>query len=155
MTLEKMNLHPVEAVAKKLGVTTRTLQNWQKAEKIVIHKIGRNRCIDNETLQTLLTSTAKPEVVILYACGSATECIKHKAQLNTYAQQKGYLNAKIVLDIASEVDDTRPNLLRTLSVGTATKIVVLNKQNLARVGYPYIEVLLQHLGIVLECVEPS
>jgi predicted site-specific integrase-resolvase len=58
----------------------------------------------------------------------------------------------VVKEIASGVNDSRPNLLALLKDRQATRIVVEHKDRLTRFGFRYLETLLEIQGRTIEVV---
>src|SRR5437660_10704817 len=58
---------------------------------------------------------------------------------STYAASRGYQVTKIVQEIASGMNDTRPKLLKLLTDPQIGKIVVEHRDRLTRFGFIYIE----------------
>ena len=62
---------------------------------------------------------------------------------------------KIVQEIASGMNDTRPKLLKLLTDPHIGKVVVEHRDRLARFGFVYIEQLFQMQGRTLEVMFPT
>lgn len=65
---------------------------------------------------------------------------------------KGYQVHKIVKEVGSGVNDSRPQLLKLISDPTITRIVVERKDRLTRFGFNYIEQLFKLQGRQIEVV---
>ena len=93
---------------------------------------------------------------MIYACVSSTE---HKENLERQAERlvqyctvRGYQVAQIVKEIASGVNDSRPQLLALLKDQQATRLVLEHKDRLTRFGFRYLETLLELQGRTIEVV---
>lgn len=101
----------------------------------------------------------KPQRVAIYARVSLPE---HQANLDRQAEQllsycaaKGYQVGKIVKEIASGVNDSRPKLLALLEDQAITLIVVEQKDRLTRFGFRFLDTLLRGQGRALEVVNEA
>lgn len=76
-------------------------------------------------------------------------------RLVVYCMAKGYQVSKVVKEIGSGVNDSRPKLLALLEDTSITLIVVEHKERLSRFGVRYIETLLRVQQRRLEIVNES
>lgn len=67
-------------------------------------------------------------------------------RVQDFCAAKGWRIDKVVKEIASGVNDERPKLIKILTDQSVGRIVVEHKDRLTRVGYNYIDVLLQQRG---------
>ena len=96
------------------------------------------------------------ERVAIYARVSSAE---HKENLERQAERlthyctvRGYQVAHLVKEVASGVNDSRPQLLALLKDQQVTRIVVEHKDRLTRFGFRYLETLLELQGRTIEVV---
>jgi predicted site-specific integrase-resolvase len=98
----------------------------------------------------------KGEKTAIYTRVSATENKSNLEQqsdrLLSYCMAKGYQVYKIVKEVGSGVNDSRPQLLKLISDPTITRIVVEHKDRLTRFGFNYIEQLFKLQGRQIEVV---
>lgn len=101
-------------------------------------------------------SISHPSRVAVYTRVSAAEnkpnLDRQAERLVAYCTAKGYQVQKIVKEVGSGVNDSRPKLLALLEDQTITHIVVEHKDRLTRFGFRYIETLLRGQGRQIEVV---
>ncbi len=89
----------------------------------------------------------RPMKVAIYTRVSAAENKDNldgqAIRLRDYCAAKGYPVTRVVKEIGSGVNDTRPKLLKLLTDPSVNLIVVEHKDRLTRFGYHYIEQLLK------------
>ena len=142
--------------AKQEGVRYETAWRWFRDGKIAGHRVGKHTIlIDEEKTGTC----SPPERVAIYARVSSAEnkpnLDSQAERLLAYCSAKGYQVAKVVKEIGSGVNDSRPKLLGLLEDVNTTVIVVEHKDRLSRFGVRYIETLLRVQGRRLEIVNES
>src|SRR5579885_1175156 len=76
-------------------------------------------------------------------------------RLVSYCAAKGYQVSKVVKEIASGVNDSRPKLLALLEDQAITLIVVEHRDRLTRFGFRYLDTLLKGQGRSLEVVNQA
>ena len=144
-------------VANKLGITKRTLYNWEKENKITfIKKNGLNYITFDDYCDLAHIKNEKEEKIVIYCRVSSSE---NKDNLNSQAERlqlyclaKGYKIYKIIKEIGSGINDNRPKLINLLEKDDFTKIVVEHKDRLTRIGFNYIKVLLENKNKQIEVV---
>jgi putative resolvase len=102
---------------------------------------------------------ASEERVAIYARVSSAE---HRENLERQAERlmqycaiRGYRVVKLVKEIGSGVNDSRPKLLSLLRDPLITRVVVEHKDRLTRFGFRYIETLLAIQGRTIEVAGPA
>jgi len=138
--------------AKAQGVRYETAWRWFRDGKIKGRQIGRTIIVETETEEVHITS----QRVAVYARVSSTE---NKSNLESQAERlvayctaKGYQIAKVVKEIGSGVNDSRPKFLALLEDQSIGLIVVEHKDRGTRFGFRYIETLLKGQGRTIEVV---
>src|SRR5262245_43698150 len=141
--------------AKEQGISYRTAFRWWKAGQIPGYQAPTGTII----VQEPKAEAARAQRVALYARVSSYE---HQATLDqqterllSYCAAKGYQVNKVVKEIASGVNDSRPKLLTLLEDQAITLIVVEHKDRLTRFGFRYLETLLRGQGRALEVVNEA
>ena len=141
--------------AKQQGISYRTAFRWWKAGQIPGYQAPTGTII----VQEPKAETAQAQRVAIYARVSSHE---HQANLDrqaerllSYCAAKGYRVSKVVKEIASGVNDSRPKLLALLEDQAVTLIVVEHKDRLTRFGYRYLDTLLKGQGRALEVVNEA
>jgi predicted site-specific integrase-resolvase len=143
--------------AKKMGVTYKTAWLWWKAGKLSGYQLDTGTIIITDGSTT--SSTERGQRVAVYTRVSAAE---NKPNLNAQADRlvaycvaKGYQVQKVVKEVGSGVNDSRPKLLALLEDTTISIIVVEQKDRLTRFGFRYIETLLRGQGRQVEVVNQA
>ena len=80
---------------------------------------------------------------------------KLKESLPTYCTAKGYQVAKVIKEIGSGVNDSRPKFLALLEDQSIGLIVVEHKDRSTCFGFHYIEMLLRGQGRSIEVVNQA
>jgi predicted site-specific integrase-resolvase len=142
--------------AKQMGVRYETAWRWFRDGKIQGQRIGPHTIIITEGEHP---PEEKPQRVAIYSRVSAHE---HQANLDRQAERlvayctaKGYQVSKVVKEIASGVNDSRPKLLALLEDQSITLMVVEHQDRLTRFGFRYLETLLKGQGRALEVVNEA
>lgn len=143
--------------AKDLGVTKMTLWNWKYEGKIQFHKIGSMNYIDQETYDKFLGIKQIKETKCVIYCRVSSSMNKsnletQRERLLSYCNAKGYKVSKVVEEIGSGLNDTRPKLQKLIKEQDFTIIVIEHKDRLTRFGFNFIETLLNKNDIKIECV---
>jgi putative resolvase len=138
--------------AKEKGVSYKTAWRWYSSGQIKGRRYGRTIIVDEE-IETQRVPTQK---VAVYARVSSTEnksnLESQTERLSAYCAAKGYQVTKVVKEIGSGVNDSRPKLLALLADQSIHLIVVEHKDRLTRFGFRYIETLLKGQGREIEVV---
>jgi len=140
--------------AKKMGVSYRTAFRWWKAGKLDAYQLDTGTVIVREPL-----ASEAPANVALYARVSSAdqkEDLERQIQrLKDYAASRGYQVTKIVSELASGLNDSRPKFLKLLTDASIGVIVVEHRDRATRFGLTYIEQLMHMQGRRLEVIFPS
>ena len=144
----------LSAYAKKMGVSYKTAFRWWKAGKLDAYQLDTGTVIVREPAQPQESTQ-----VALYARVSSAdqkEDLERQMQrLKDYAASKGYQVSRMVSELASGLNDSRPKLLKLLTDLSIGVIVVEHRDRLTRFGFNYIEQLMQTQGRRLEVIFPS
>jgi len=137
--------------AKQQGISYKTALRWFKSGAIKGYQAPSGTIII-----TVDEPIKKPEKVAIYARVSSAEQkanLERQAEcLSQYCEARGYQVVKIVKEVASGLNDSRPKLLALLKDTSITRIVVEHKDRLTRFGANYIEMLFETQGRTLEVV---
>ncbi len=138
--------------AKTKGVSYKTAWRWFCDGQIKGRRYGRTIIVEEE-IETQVVASQK---VAVYARVSSAEnksnLDSQAGRLVAYCTAKGYQIAKVVKEIGSGVNDSRPKLLAMLADQSINLIVVEHKDRLTRFGFRYIETLLKGQGRSVEVV---
>lgn len=142
--------------ARQQGIRYETAWRWFRDGKITGRRIGKHTILIDEGQPLLDLSKRK---IAIYARVSSAE---HKTNLDSQAERlvayctaKGYQIAKVVKEIGSGVNDSRPKLLALLEDQSIMLIVVEHKDRLSRFGVRYIETLLRSQNRRIEIVNEA
>ena len=140
--------------AKKMGVSYKTAFRWWKAGKLDAYQLDTGTVIVREPAQPQEAMS-----VALYARvseASQKEDLERQLQrLKDYAAARGYQVTKIVSELASGLNESRPKFLELLTDASIGVIVVEHRNRATRFGLTYIEQLMQMQGRRLEVIFPS
>lgn len=143
--------------AKQMGVRYETAWRWFRDGKIQGQRIGPHTIIITEGERP--SEEGKPQRMAIYARVSSAEpqanLDRQAERLVAYCTAKGYQVNKVVKEIASGVNDSRPKLLALLEDQSITLIVVEHKDRLTRFGFRYLDTLLRGQGRALEVVNEA
>jgi predicted site-specific integrase-resolvase len=138
--------------AKQHGVRYETAWRWFRDGKIKGHRVGEHTILIDEDVQ----EPSAAQKIAVYARVSSAEnksnLDSQAERLSAYCTAKGYQVAKVVKEIGSGVNDSRPKLLTMLADQSINLIVVEHKDRLTRFGFRYIETLLKGQGRSVEVV---
>ena len=141
--------------AKAKGVSYKTAWRWYSSGQIKGRRYGRTIIVD-EDMEIQVVASQK---VAVYARVSSTEnksSLESQAQrLVAYCTAKGYQVAKVVKEIGSGVNDSRPKFLSLLEDQSMSLIVIEHKDRGTRFGFRYIETLLRGQGRSIEVVNQA
>ena len=144
----------LSAYAKQMGVSYKTAFRWWKAGKLDAYQLDTGTVIVREPL-----ASGAPANVALYARVSSAdqkEDVERQVQrLKDYAAARGYQVTKIVSELASGLNESRPKFLKLLTDASIGVIVVEQRDRATRFGLTYIEQLMQMQGRRLEVIFPS
>ena len=141
--------------AKAKGVRYETAWRWFRDGQIKGRRFGRTIIVEED----VEVQVAISQKVTVYARVSSAENMSNldsqAERLVAYCTAKGYQVAKVVKEIGSGVNDSRPKLLTILADQSINLIVVEHKDRLTRFGFRYIETLLKGQGRSIEVVNTA
>ena len=141
--------------AKQMNVSYKTAFRWWRAGRLDAYQLDTGTIIVRDPLP----ETLSPKGIAFYARvstqGQKADLDRQVERLKTYAASRGYQVTKIVQEIASGMNDTRPKLLKLLTDPQIGKIVVEHRDRLTRFGFVYIEQLFAMQGRSLEVMFPT
>ncbi|SRR5579875_57280 len=144
---------------KLLGVTTRTIQRWDKEGKIkVVRTIGGRRRIPESEIKRVL-GLKEERVVVGYARVSSStrrdDLERQKQLILNYAKDRGYGEVQILTDIGSGLNEKRKSFARLLDMVSdkkASKVVVAYEDRLTRFGFETLRRMFSAFGTNIEVV---
>lgn len=142
----------LSAYAKKLGIHYKTAWRWYADGKLDAYRTDSGTIIVRE-------QSDSPKGIALYARVSSADqkadLERQLERLQTYAIAKGYKVDKMITELASGLNDTRPKLTALLKDKSIGIIVVEHRERLTRFGFNYIVNLLELQGRSIEVVFPQ
>jgi putative resolvase len=152
-------LYTLKEVKKLLGVTTKTIQRWDKEGKIrVVRTIGGRRRIPESEIKRIL-GLKEERVVVGYARVSSTtqkdDLERQKQLLHSYAKDRGYGEIQILSDVGSGLNENRKGFLKLLEMVAerkVSKVIIAYKDRLTRFGFETLRKLFQAFGTAIEVV---
>ena len=139
--------------AKQQGVRYETAWRWFLDGKIKGRRIGAHTILVEEEVERSAPRAARVAIYARVSEASNKSNLESQAErLVAYCAAKGYQVAKVVKEIGSGVNDSRPKLLALLEDQSLTLIVVEHKDRLTRFGFRYLETLLRGQGRAIEVI---
>src|SRR5258708_17298828 len=137
--------------AKQQGISYRTAFRWWQAGQIPGYQAATGTIMVHDpktgAAAAAAAAAAAPQRVAIYARVSSHE---HQANVDrpaerlvSYCAAKGYQVSKVVKEMASGVNDSRPQLLALLEDQAITLIVVEHHDRLTRFAFRYLDTLLR------------
>jgi putative resolvase len=151
-------LYTLKEAKKLLGVTTRTIQRWDKEGKIrVVRTIGGRRRIPESEIKRILGVKEEEErVVVGYARVSSTtqkdDLERQKQLIRSYAENG---EIQILSDVGSGLNENRKGFLRLLEMVTerkVSKVIIVYEDRLTRFGFETLRRVFQVFGTAIEVI---
>jgi putative resolvase len=152
-------LYALKEAKRLLGVTTWTIQQWDRRGKIkCVRTVGGRRRIPESEIKRIL-GLREERSIVGYARVSSTiqkDDLKRQKQLiQGYAKEKGYEEIQILADVGSGLNENRKNFLRLLEMITerkVSKVIVAYEDRLVRFGFETLSRIFQTFGTVIEVI---
>lgn len=152
-------LYTLKEAKKLLGVTTRTIQRWDKDGKIrVFRTVGGRRRIPESEVKRIL-GLREERIIVGYARVSSStqrdDLERQKHSIMAYAEERGYGEIQILSDIGSGLNENRKNFLKLLemvSKGDVSKVIVAYEDRLSRFGFGTLSKLFSAFGTTIEAI---
>ncbi len=141
--------------AKQMGVHYKTAFRWWKAGKLDAYQLDTGTVIVREPVEVLQPARGIALYARVSTQGQKADLERQVERLKTYAASRGYQVTKVVQEIASGMNDSRPKLLKVLMDKQIGMIVIEHRDRLTRFGFAYIEQLLQLQGRHIEVMFPT
>jgi putative resolvase len=138
--------------ARLQGISYRTAWRWYKAGKIQGHQMDTGTILVTEPLPMKeLPATSKVAVYTRVSSSENRSNLDSQAErVVAYCTARGYQVSKVVKEIGSGVNDSRPKFLALLADPSIGRIVIEHKDRGTRFGFRYIETLLKTCGREIE-----
>jgi len=144
--------YTLKEASKILGVTVKTLQNWDRQGKIrVVRTPGGRRRIPESEIKRILGIQEERKIIGYARVSSRTQKDDLNRQIQTikeFAKEKGW-NIEILKDIGSGLNEKRKNYQKLLKMVTnkeVSKVIITYPDRLARFGFETLKTLFQAFG---------
>jgi len=144
--------YTLKEASKILGVTVKTLQNWDKQGKIrVVRTVGGRRRIPESEIRRILGIQEKRKIIGYARVSSRTQKDDLNRQVRTikeFAKEKGW-DIEILKDIGSGLNEKRKNYQKLLKMVTnkeVSKVIITYPDRLTRFGFETLKTLFQAFG---------
>jgi putative resolvase len=152
-------LYTLKEAKKLLGVTTRTIQRWDKEGKIrVVRTVGGRRRIPESEIKRIL-GLREERVVVGYARVSSTaqrdDLERQKQSIKDYAVKMGYGEIQVLVDVGSGLNENRKGFLKLLDMVAerkVSKVIIAYEDRLTRFGFGTLRRLFQAFGTSIEVI---
>jgi putative resolvase len=141
--------------AKRAGVSYKTAYRWWKAGQLDAYQMSTGTIVVRDPI---IPAPSAGRIALYARVSSAdqkSDLERQMQRLRDYAAAKGYSVAKEVSEIASGLNEHRPNLSKLLTDPTVGTLIVEQRDRVTRFGYEYIRQLLEAHGRHLEVLFPS
>jgi len=141
--------------AHKMGISYKTAWRWFKAGKIQGRQMDTGTILVTED-EPVMTPSRKVAVYARVSSAENTSNLDSQAErLVTYCAARGYQVAKVVKEVGSGINDSRPKFLALLADQGIGTIVVEQKDRATRFGFRYLETLLKTQERTIEVVNQA
>ena len=144
--------YTLKEASRILGVTVKTLQNWDKQGKIrVIRTPGGRRRIPESEIKRILGIQEERKIIGYARVSSRTQKDDLERQVQAiqqYARERGW-SVEILKDIGSGLNEKRKNyqkLLKMVANREVSKVIVTYPDRLTRFGFETLKTLFQAFG---------
>jgi putative resolvase len=152
-------LYTLKEAKELLGVTTRTIQRWDKEGKIrVVRTVGGRRRIPESEIKRIL-GLKEERVVVGYARVSSTtqkdDLERQKQLIRRYAKDRSYGEIQILSDVGPGLNEKRRGFLSLLEMVTERKIsrvIIVYEDRLTRFGFETLRKMFQAFGTEIEVI---
>ena len=152
-------LYTIKEAKKLLGVTTWTIQQWDRQGKIkCVRTVGGRRRIPESEIKRIL-GLKEERAVVGYARVSSTaqkgDLERQKQLIEDYAKERGYGEIQMLIDIGSGLNENRKSFLRLLEMVAerkVSKVIVAYKDRLTRFGFETLSRMFQAFGTAIEVI---
>lgn len=151
-----MTTYKIHEVAKKLGVTVKTLQRWDNSGVFKARRTPTNHryYTDEDILKYQGLSLDKPKrKIVAYtrvSSHSQTSDLKYQTEfIRNFVNARGEILDEIFEEVGSGLNYIRPKwneLLQAVMRGEIDKIYVTHKDRFVRFGFDWFELLCQQHG---------
>lgn len=155
-----MNTYTASAAAKKLGVSVKTLQRWDREGKLVPARAPSNRRLYTEEqlvqaqgLRGRATPTATVAYVRVSTQAQKPDLANQRKALEAFCAAKGYTDVEYIEEIGGGMNFNRPKfrkLMARVHACEVARLVVAHKDRLARFGFAHLAWECSEFGCAVE-----
>ncbi|MBS7247530.1 MAG: IS607 family transposase [Candidatus Jordarchaeales archaeon] len=152
-------LYTLKEAKRLLGVTTRTIQRWDKEGKIrCVRTVGGRRRIPESEIKRILGLRERRIIVGYVRVTSSTrkdDLERQRQLILTYAKEKGYGEVQVLSDVGSGLNENRKNFLRLLDMvfeRRISKVIVAYEDRLTRFGIETLRRVFSVFGTEIEVI---
>lgn len=132
--------------AHKMGISYKTAWRWEKAGKIAGKQMDTGTILITED-EPVALSALKVAIYTRVSSSENKSNLESQAdRLISYGAARGYQVEKVVKEVGSGINDSRPKFLALLENQSIGTIVVEHKDRATRFGFRYLETLLKTPG---------
>ncbi|MGG1658898.1 IS607 family transposase [Brevibacillus sp. NRS-1366] len=156
-------MYTIGKFAKMIGVTPKTLREWNKSGKFIpalVKENGYRYYSEEQFYEYLRKPAAQQERITVGYCRVSRlkqrdELERQIENVKTYMIAKGY-SFDVITDIGSGIDYEKRGLLLLMDFiiqGKVERVVVLYKDSLLRFGFELFENLCKRFDVVIEIID--
>lgn len=147
--------YKISEYAKLKRVQYRTVWNWVKAGKVKSERTETGGVLIIDDGDNMVSKTLVAIYCRVSSSESKADLDSQAERLISYANARGYKVAKVIKEVGSGVNDSRPKLLALLKDPSLNLIIVEHKDRLTRFGFNYLETLLAMQNRKIDVVNNS
>ena len=152
-------VYTLKEAKKLLGVTTWTIQQWDKQGKIrCVRTVGGRRRIPESEIKRILGLKEERGIVGYARVSSVTQkddLERQKMSILNYAKEKGYGDIQILSDVGSGLNEKRKSFLKLLEMVSekkVSKVIVAYEDRLTRFGFETLSRMFLAFGTSIEVI---
>ncbi|MGC9076800.1 MAG: IS607 family transposase [Conexivisphaera sp.] len=158
--MEMERLYTLKEAKRLLGVTTRTIQRWDKDGKIrVVRTVGGRRRIPESEIKRILGLREEREVVGYARVSSSTQrddLERQRQAIRSYARERGYGDVQVLADVGSGLNEDRRNFIKLLELVAerrVSKVIITHDDRLTRFGFETLRRMFEGFGTSIEVMD--
>ncbi|MEM3832516.1 MAG: IS607 family transposase [Thermoprotei archaeon] len=152
-------LYTIKEAKKLLGVTTWTIQQWDRQGKIrCVRTLGGRRRIPESEIKRIL-GLREERIIVGYARVSSPtqkdDLERQKQLISSYAKEKGYGEIQVLTDVGSGLNENRKKFLKLLDIVSERKIsklIIAYEDRLTRFGFETLRKMFSVFGTEIEVI---
>ncbi|MEM3833031.1 MAG: IS607 family transposase [Thermoprotei archaeon] len=152
-------LYTIKEAKKLLGVTTWTIQQWDRQGKIrCVRTLGGRRRIPESEIKRIL-GLREERIIVGYARVSSPtqkdDLERQKQLISSYAKEKGYGEIQVLTDVGSGLNENRKKFLKLLNMVSERKIsklIIAYEDRLTRFGIETLRKMFSFFGTEIEVI---